>query len=223
MALVALHLLWPWVRKYAEQLADLDPDIIGVVVTHMDTVTWSRQQFSEALSGELGISGAVFSGASTTRAELHSTVLGLCRQRYRLSIDGENFFKLFKIHNNNLKIVRSCKKQVELFRAIKKRFYEIRSSFPPSLQADLAFEFQAYMNERIEEAKKVMAAENNFSFMGDTAANEAGHVANMANQLRAILHDIRIETLNFAAVDHGVNDLRRCPHCGLVWAKVGRF
>ena len=211
------------VRKYAEQLADLDPDIIGVVVTHMDTVTWSRQQFSEALSGELGISGAVFSGASTTRAELQSTVLGLCRQRYRLSIDGENFFKLFKIHNNNLKIVRSCKKQVELFRAIMKRFYEIRSSFPPSLQADLAFEFQAYMNERIEEAKKVMAAENNFSFMGDTAANEAGHVANMANQLRAILHDIRIETLNFAAVDHGVNDLRRCPHCGLAWAKVGRF
>ena len=79
------------------------------------------------------------------------------------------------------------------------------------------------MVEMIEEAKKVMARENNFTFLGEAADNEAGHVANMANQLRAILHDIRIETLNFAAVDHGVNDLRRCPHCGLVWAKVGRF
>ena len=44
---------------------------------------------------------------------------------------------------------------------------------------------------------------------------------NISLQLRAILHDIRIETINYATVDHGVNDLRKCPHCGLVWAKIG--
>ena len=103
------------------------------------------------------------------------------------------------------------------------------------------------MTEMIEEAKKVMARENNFTFMGEAADNEAGHVANMANQvlmlphdefrqqiiimiieinillqLRAILHDIRIETMNYATVDHGVNDLRKYPHCGEVWAKIGK-
>ena len=39
------------------------------------------------------------------------------------------------------------------------------------------------MTEMIEEAKKVMARENNFTFMGEAADNEAGHVANMANQV----------------------------------------
>ena len=50
------------VRKYAEQLADLDLDVIGVMVTHMDTVTWSRERFINCLDSELGINTAVFSG-----------------------------------------------------------------------------------------------------------------------------------------------------------------
>ena len=50
------------VRKYAEQLADLDPDVIGVMVTHMDTVTWSRERLINCLDSELGINSAVFSG-----------------------------------------------------------------------------------------------------------------------------------------------------------------
>ena len=146
------------VRKYAEQLADLDPDCLGVVVTHMDTVTWTRQQFTEALSSELGITGAVFSSADTAGPQLQGDVLALCRKRYKFSVDGENFFRLFKvkttaqhqistliylkIHNNNIKIVRSGKKQVELFKSIKKRFGELRQGFPAEMQADLAFEFQ---------------------------------------------------------------------------------
>ena len=28
--------------------------------------------------------------------------------------------------------------------------------------------------------------------------------------------------MNYATVDHGVNDLRKCPHCGEVWAKIGK-
>ena len=64
-----------------------------------------------------------------------------------------------------------------------------------------------------------MALEFNFSFLGENAANEAGHVANMTNQLRVILQAIRIEALNYQS-DHGANNLRQCPHCGLLWAKV---
>ena len=64
-----------------------------------------------------------------------------------------------------------------------------------------------------------MALEFNFSFLGENAANEAGHVANMTNQLRVILQAIRIEALNYQS-DHGANNLRECPHCGLLWAKV---
>ena len=50
------------VRKYAEQLGDLDIGAIGVLVTHMDTVRWDRQNFIRCLDSELGINAAVFSG-----------------------------------------------------------------------------------------------------------------------------------------------------------------
>ena len=43
------------------------------------------------------------------------------------------------------------------------------------------------MVEMIEEAKKVMARENNFTFLGEAADNEAGYVANMTNQVIFLL------------------------------------
>ena len=52
------------VRKYGEQLQDLDIGVIGVLVTHMDTVSWDRQRFIRSLDSELGINAAVFSGKS---------------------------------------------------------------------------------------------------------------------------------------------------------------
>ena len=55
------------VRKYAEQLGDLDLGVIGVMVTHMDTVTWDRQSFIRALGGELGINAAIFSSKLASR------------------------------------------------------------------------------------------------------------------------------------------------------------
>ena len=117
--------------------------------------------------------------------------------------------------------MRSTKKQVELFKSIKRAFDEQKKNFPPEEEADLLFEFQAWMTEMITAAQESVARENNFTFAGEDATNQAGHIANMSNQLRAVLYDIRIETLNSGAVGHGVNELRKCPHCGLIWAKIG--
>ena len=47
--------------------------------------------------------------------------------------------------------------------------------------------------------------------------NEAGHVANMTNQLRAILYDVRMETMGYAKNCDMEGFLRKCPHCGEVW------
>jgi len=111
-------------------------------------------------------------------------------------------------------------KQVNLFKEEKRLFDLERQKIPEELQADLAFEFQAYMHQRIIEAQQEMSRENNFTFDGEEATNQAGHIANMSNQLRALLYSIRLETLQHAAQDHGINDLRKCPHCGQVWAKL---
>ncbi len=96
------------------------------------------------------------------------------------------------------------------------------------------------MECEILESKKRMAAKMDFTFMGDNAENEAGHIANMVNQvflpvhyinyvlsflkcaclqLRMILFDVRTEALAYQS-SHGVSQLRKCPHCGLIWTKI---
>ena len=56
------------------------------------------------------------------------------------------------------------------------------------------------MLDQITEAQKRMTQENNFEFTGEEALFEAGHIANMTNQLRGLLYNIRIEAMNFAPV-----------------------
>ena len=75
------------------------------------------------------------------------------------------------------------------------------------------------MTDEILEAQKRMSEKNTFTFYGDGAANEAGHVANMVNQLRMMLYDIRTECLGYQS-EHGVSELRKCPHCGFICTKV---
>ncbi len=64
------------------------------------------------------------------------------------------------------------------------------------------------MEQEIIESQKRMAEELHFTFLGDGAANEAGHVANMTNQLKVLLFDIRMETLGYQS-GHGVSELRK--------------
>ena len=97
-------------------------------------------------------------------------------------------------------MTRSGKKQVDLFKEIMKSFYEQRQRFPQGVQADLTFEFQAWMCDQIVEAQQRMTQENNFEFTGEEALFEAGHIANMTNQLRGLLYNIRIETMSFATM-----------------------
>merc|ERR1712072_1641836 len=46
-----------------------------------------------------------------------------------------------------------------------------------------------------------------------------GHIANLTNQLRAVLFDIRTMALAYQN-DAGISQPRKCPHCGEVWAKL---
>ena len=82
---------------------------------------------------------------------------------------------------------------------------------------DRLFEFEAHMTEEIIEAQKRICDVNNFTFSGDDAANEAAHVANMMQQLCAVLFFIRKECTAFQCV-HSVSrsgrTVRGCT-CGI--------
>ena len=98
-------------------------------------------------------------------------------------------------------------------------FKEELNSYSGQDKTDLLFEYQAWMEEMIIDAQRRVSEDNGFTFYGANMMNEAGHIANMTNQLRAILFEVRTEILGYQR-NHGISDLRRCPHCGLVWAKI---
>ena len=204
------------VRKYADRFLELPMDVVGVLVTHMDAVDWREKDFTPLIDKELGIDTVVFSWITTDHQTLKQSILKTCTKTHKLTVNDENFFKLFKIHNNHRKILQCTSDEVEKFEDKKKAFDEARKAFSGKDLIDLAFEFQAYMTDEIVEAQKRLSEKKDFTFGG---ANEAGHVANMVNQLRMVLYDIRTECLGYQS-EHGVSELRKCPHCGLIWTKV---
>ena len=207
------------VRKFADCFLELPMELVGVIVTHMDTVEWTESSFSSAVSEDIGIDTVVYSAPSTSGNKILSDILATCGKKHELKVDSENFLKLFKIHNHNRKILETTSDEVTRFRAIKRAFDIERLAYGNKDQVDLAFEFQAYMADEITRAQKRMSEKNSFTFSGEKAANEAGHIANMTNQLRVVLFDIRKECLKYQS-DQNASELRKCPHRGQVWAKV---
>ena len=208
------------VCKYADNFVELPPDVIGVLVSHMDMVEWRKEDFISAIDDELGIDAVIFSSLDTTAETLQSEILGTCTGQHDLTVNHANFAKLFKIPNNHIKILKFINDEVKKFTLIKEAFDKKRKGFQPLDQTDLAFAFLTYMSDEIADAKDRMIECNNFTFKGDSAALEAGHVLNMVNQLHTVLFEVRKECFNYQC-EHGVSEFRKCPYCGLVWTKNG--
>ena len=79
------------IRKYAECFMDLPPDSFGVCVTHM-----------EHIQNELGIDAVIFSAMDTRGEKLADYILEVCKRPHNITVDSENFLKLFKINDNDL-------------------------------------------------------------------------------------------------------------------------
>ena len=207
------------VRKYADSFLELPTELVGVLVTHMDVVGWTETDFSSAVSDDLGIDSVVYSARATGRDKLLRDILATCSKKHKLTVDDENFLKFFKIHNSHQRILKYTSDEVTQFREVKKAFDIERQRYGDKDQVDLVFEFQAYMTNEITRAQQRISEKCGFTFFGEKAANEAGHIANMVNQLRVALYDIRTECLKYHS-DQSASELRKCPHCGHVWAKV---
>ncbi|CAB4004324.1 signal recognition particle receptor beta subunit [Paramuricea clavata] len=119
------------VRKYADCFVELPMDVVAVIVTHMDApeVKWAKKDFIPKIDKELGIDTVVFSSLDAASKTLVCNVLKTCEENYDLTVDNENFFKLFKIHNNHRKILKSTSNEVNGFVAKKKAFDNARKAF----------------------------------------------------------------------------------------------
>lgn len=172
------------------------------------------------LDEKLGIKTALFVSLHTTQKALRDALIAKCSNRHpvKLSIDAELFLRIFRISNSNLKILRETKGEVGRFKKMEQDFYQQTTKYTSSLM-DMTFEFQNWMFNEIIEAQKRLSSKNQFMFVeGPATANEAGHIANMTNQLRMVLSDVRKEAAKYhKEID---SDFRKCPHCGTVWQKT---
>ena len=205
------------VCKYMDKFVDLPNGVIGVFVTHMDLVEWKEEDLKSAIDDELGIDAVIVSRLTTKAETLLPKILKTCTGTHTVTVNYENFAKLFEIPNNHRKILKFINDEVKMFSLIKEAFDKKRKKFE-SDKVDLAFEFLTYMSDKIADAKDRMTEYNNFTFEGDSAALEAGHVLNMVNQLNTVLFEIRKECFTYQC-EYGVCEFRKCPYCGLVWTK----
>jgi len=208
------------IRNYAERFQDLS-DLLGVIVTHMDTVSWSKKELQNCMTEELGIDSVVLVGTGTPSTQLMTDILAECKTPQDLTINSANFLKYFKINNSNFKIMKTVNDEVGLFKTMLRDFEIAKASLSGQDAVDCVFEFQAYMLEQIYQAQRRVSEANGFTFDGDSTAtaNQAGHIANLTNQLRAVLFNVRTLALGYQS-EAGISSLRKCPHCGLVWAKL---
>eukprot|EP00927_Polykrikos_kofoidii_P049585 TRINITY_DN4362_c0_g1_i1.p1 TRINITY_DN4362_c0_g1~~TRINITY_DN4362_c0_g1_i1.p1 ORF type:complete len:426 (-),score=52.83 TRINITY_DN4362_c0_g1_i1:455-1732(-) len=205
------------VRRYAECFQDLS-DLLGVCVTHMDTVEWNPTKCLGRIATELGMT-AVFVGKHTPAEMAIHDIMSDCKAAKNVEITCDNFPKMFKINNSNLRILKSVRDEVAKFQIMNNDFAEHLNDLAEHDKIDFVFEFQAFVSQELIEAQKRVGTAHGFSFVGPALANEVGHIANLTNQLRFVLSEVRTLALALSR-GHGASDLRRCPHCGLVWAKV---
>ena len=203
------------VTEYDDRFLDMDADLMGVIVTHMDTVQWSRDTCVGHIRSR-GINHVVFTDKDLPGSTLEDLILRICTTTHNISVDHENFLNLFKIGDYDRRIVRVTKQEVNDYRELYNKFFEERAKFPSGDVVDLIFEFVAWMQERIYEAKVRVSTDLGFTFL-ENVADEVGHIASMTNQMATILKRLRTEALGFQA-GHGVDDLRRCNWCNQVWA-----
>ena len=199
---------------------DLPEELLGLCITHMDQVNWTAGEVTKHLNNNFGIKSVITASYETQGHAIARRIGQRCSKTpHRIHVDSEMFLKLFKIQNNNLKVLRETKREVARFEKMKICFFQELPKITENEKGDLIFEFQAWMREEIIESQKRISNSNNFTFCNDAnMAIEAGHIANLTNQLREILRYVRI-----AAMDYHKNvetDFRKCPYCGLVWHLV---
>jgi hypothetical protein len=208
------------IKKISDRFIDLPFDPLGVIVTHMDKVTWKEEDIAEMITVACGIRDIVFSSLDTSGEALIDNILKCCKEKFNLNVDHDNFLKIFRnLHKNTpRKVLQFCSRELVKFKKKHDDFTKLREKYDRKQQVDLVFEFQAFMKQEIIEVQKRMQLENSFTFDGDKKYDEAAHIQNLTNQLISVLHKIRIEA-HSSQLDHQ-GSFRKCPHCGVVWTTV---
>jgi hypothetical protein len=214
------------IAEYLVKFKDHLP-LLCVCVTKMDMQReWTSQEFREELEEEYGVTKVIFSGRQHSRATVLQHIERECVPNpVNLTIDHKNFLRYFDIRGRDFRVLGFIREQKAKFMTAmdKVKMALEDPQFNESRKRDLIFSFQDFMLNQIATASVELMNTFNFSLdstSGDPkTATEFGFVAALTNELKAILFDIRVIAYGLQN-DHGVDSLRKCPHCHAVWTKV---
>ena len=209
------------ITEYADLFVVLPMDSVCVVVTNMDMHReWTEAEFITDCDKHLGINDVVYSSIEKSGDDLLQNILKVCSsESYDLNINSEMFLRMFKFHDSNRKTLKVTSDIKTRFKLYKDQFDMQIGNFSSKDRVNLFFEFKVFMTEEVKAAKEEMMQTLGFDFVGEDKFLQAGHLANMVNQIQSVIYDVRMESLQYQS-DHGAGDLRKCPHCGMIWAKV---
>jgi len=194
-------------------------DVLCIIVTHMDTVPWRAQDGQQALEDQLGLKG-VFVGLTTTQSKVQADIMAACSEEpLCINIDHDNFFRYFRLPGHNIKVLQTIKRETDEFHSCTDQFRDVFNKTQESLRADLVYEFHTWCMDYIVDAQKRVSSALGFTFTGGDTAVQASHVANLANQMKGTLYEIRVMMLGQASPAN-VSLLKKCPYCGCVWMKT---
>ena len=184
------------VEKYSERFLSLPDDNIGVLVTHMDTVSWTPRDLKQRLTDEYGIQCVLFCGKETPREALMNEIIRWCGRTVSFRVDDRNFSELFRINDKMVKILKDTSNEIDEFIRMRAKLERNIKRHDASSNPKFARDFHSWLETQITEAGKRLAKSNNFTFNGEDAAKEMGYIANLTNQIRVVFNDC--STLEYA-------------------------
>lgn len=203
------------ISRYLDRFSDLnDHDVLGVVITHMDTVRWKEEHLLPMLKEELDMHRAIFSYHGKPQEELVSDILKNCPEKaLDLTIDNRAFSNLFKLKESKYKVLSTVREQVNRFKEIIAAFHKL--TLPEGNRQQCTFEFCQFMTDEISRVRNQVSSKCGF----DSQSPEGqGYLANMTNQLQTTLHEIQFDCMSYQ-VQSKTQRLRKCPYCDSVWSK----
>ncbi|KAN0042672.1 hypothetical protein ACTA71_011482 [Dictyostelium dimigraforme] len=167
--------------------------ILCPLITCMDKVEWDEEKFRRIYTIETGLKNILFNGNKKSPDVLGQEISNIAE-------------------GNQPLIIKIDSDAVE-------NFQKSLSYTQEKDKMDLVFQFQHFMSDNIPKMQEKLANECNFILGGKQWASEFGHLQHLGSKLKCILYQIRQLAKQYAS-EHGVTNLRKCPHCALIWSKV---
>lgn len=186
------------VSRYCESLLRLEFGVLGVMITHMDEVTWHSNELREQLADEIGIDDTVFVSMNTPREVILSNILGICDKKYDIRVDSQNFRNIFKIPQNHVKILLTTNQELKILNTLQIDFSHQRKEFSDHHQPELVSQFIAWVeSEVIPQSSCSIERANRFDYQEPNRLYHMGQMHNINIQFLAVFQNIKDEASHY--------------------------